>query len=163
MAMNRIQFQLACLCPDFCNSLAPRRNATMRCNRLAEPQGFRSFRCGQAERCLPYVGAHKAFQRQQACRFQASLIAGTLFQSSVCPAAMSRCLSRSYFACRAMQIEDLTKTDVNGHGSHGEGEADQAIELIVLRKRLSASTKKTLPIAIRARNCGQTMLKPAPR
>jgi hypothetical protein len=40
---------------------------------------------------------------------------------------------------------------------------DQAIEPIVLRKRLSASTKKTLPIAIRARNCGQTMLKPAPR
>ena len=37
------------------------------------------------------------------------------------------------------------------------------IELMVLRKRLSAIAKNTLPIVNKARNCGQTMEMSAPR
>ena len=40
---------------------------------------------------------------------------------------------------------------------------DQAIWLIVLRKRASAAKNKTQPIAVMARSCGHTTSMPAPR
>jgi len=39
----------------------------------------------------------------------------------------------------------------------------QAIALMVLRKRASASPNKVAPIRVMARNCGHTTARPAPR
>jgi hypothetical protein len=84
MAMNRIQFQHGLSMPEFLKDCG----TEVQCERVLEavrwPNGFCCPRCGQAAHYVLRDGVRKVFQCN-ACRHQASLIAGTVFQGTKLP------------------------------------------------------------------------------
>ncbi len=84
MAMNRIQFQHGLSMPEFLKDYG----TEAQCERVLEavrwPNGFCCPRCGQAAHYVLRDGVRKVFQCN-ACRHQASLIAGTVFQGTKLP------------------------------------------------------------------------------
>lgn len=84
MAMNRIQFQHGLSMPEFLKDYG----TEPQCERVLEavrwPNGFCCPRCGQAAHYVLRDGVRKVFQCN-ACRHQASLIAGTVFQGTKLP------------------------------------------------------------------------------
>ena len=84
MAMNRIQFQHGLSMPEFLKDCG----TEAQCERVLEavrwPNGFCCPRCGQAAHYVLRDGVRKVFQCN-ACRHQASLIAGTMFQGTKLP------------------------------------------------------------------------------
>jgi len=84
MAMNRIQFQHGLSMPEFLKDCG----TEAQCERVLEavrwPNGFCCPRCGQAAHYVLRDGVRKVFQCN-ACRHQASLIAGTVFQGTKLP------------------------------------------------------------------------------
>jgi len=81
MAMNHIQFQPGLSLPAFLEQFGTESQCEAALEKTRWPQGFRCPRCGQSNHYVLHVGAHKTFQCQD-CRFQTSLIAGTLFQAT---------------------------------------------------------------------------------
>ena len=81
MAMNRIQFQPGLSLPEFLKDYG----TEVQCERALEtvrwPDGFRCPRCLGTAHTIVRDGVRKVFQCV-ACRHQASLIAGTLFQGT---------------------------------------------------------------------------------
>ena len=84
MAMNRIQFQHGLSMPEYLKDYG----TEPQCERVLEavrwPNGFCCPRCGQAAHYVLRDGVRKVFQCN-ACRHQASLIAGTVFQGTKLP------------------------------------------------------------------------------
>ncbi len=84
MVMNRIQFQYGLSMPEFLKDYG----TEAQCERVLEavrwPNGFCCPRCGQAAHYVLRDGVRKVFQCN-ACRHQASLIAGTVFQGTKLP------------------------------------------------------------------------------
>ena len=84
MAMNRIQFQHGLSTAEFLKDCG----TEAKCERVLEavrwPNGFCCPRCGQAAHYVLRDGVRKVFQCN-ACRHQASLIAGTMFQGTKLP------------------------------------------------------------------------------
>jgi hypothetical protein len=82
--MNRIQFQHGLSMPEFLKDYG----TEAQCERVLEavrwPNGFCCPRCGQAAHYVLRDGVRKVFQCN-ACRHQASLIAGTVFQGTKLP------------------------------------------------------------------------------
>ena len=82
--MNRIQFQHGLSMPEFLKDYG----TEPQCERVLEavrwPNGFCCPRCGQAAHYVLRDGVRKVFQCN-ACRHQASLIAGTVFQGTKLP------------------------------------------------------------------------------
>ena len=81
MAMNRIQFQLGLSMPAFLRSFGSEPQCEQALEAARWPEGFRCPRCAGASHYVLRDGARKVFQCQ-ACRHQASLIAGTMFQGT---------------------------------------------------------------------------------
>ena len=81
MAMNRIQFQPGLSLPAFHAQFGTDGQCADALEASHWPQGFRCPECGDADYYLLKGGKHKIFQCKR-CRLQASLIAGTLFQST---------------------------------------------------------------------------------
>ena len=84
MAMNRIQFQHGLSMPDFLKDDGTEVQCEQALEAVRWPSGFSCPRCGYAAHCVVRDGARKVFQCH-ACRHQASLIAGTVFQSTKLP------------------------------------------------------------------------------
>ncbi len=81
MAMNRIQFQAGLSMAECFERYGTEPLCTAAPERARWPDGFRSPRCGGAAHCILHRGARKLFQCN-ACRHQASLIAGTVSQGT---------------------------------------------------------------------------------
>lgn len=81
MAMNRIQFQPGLSMPAFLRNFGSESQCEQALEAARWPQGFRCPRCAGADHYVLRDGARKVFQCQ-ACRHQASLIAGTMFQGT---------------------------------------------------------------------------------
>src|SRR5690554_1532267 len=84
MAMNRIQFQPGLSMPEFLKDYGTEARCEQALEAVRWPEGFRCPRCGSAEHYVLRDGTRKVFQCK-ACRHQASLIAGTLFQGTKLP------------------------------------------------------------------------------
>ena len=84
MAMNRIQFQPGMSLPQFMSSFGTEQQCERALMVARWPQGFRCPRCDHAAHYVVGHGQRKLFQCN-ACRHQASLIAGTLFASTKLP------------------------------------------------------------------------------
>lgn len=84
MAMNRIQFQPGLSMPDFLKDYGTEGQCEQALEAIRWPNGFGCPRCGHAVHCVLRDGARKVFQCN-ACRHQASLIAGTVFQGTKLP------------------------------------------------------------------------------
>ena len=80
MAMNRIQFQPGMSMFEFFQQFGTEAQCEAALEHARWPQGFRCPRCGGAAHCVLRVG-RRTFQCN-ACRHQASLIAGTLFEGT---------------------------------------------------------------------------------
>jgi hypothetical protein len=81
MAMNRIQFQPGLSMPEFFKRYGTESQCAAALELARWPNGFRCPRCAGGAHCVLRGGTHKVFQCN-ACRHQASLIAGTLFQGT---------------------------------------------------------------------------------
>ena len=81
MAMNRIQFQPGLSMPDFFKLYGTESQCATALELARWPQGYHCPRCGGSAHCVLRGGTHKVFQCN-ACRYQASLIAGTVFQGT---------------------------------------------------------------------------------
>lgn len=81
MAMNRIQFQPGLSMPEFLRSFGSESQCEQALEAARWPQGFRCPRCAGADHYVLRDAARKVFQCH-ACRHQASLIAGTMFQGT---------------------------------------------------------------------------------
>ena len=81
MAMNRIQFQAGLSMPGFFKLYGTESQCSAALELARWPDGFRCPRCGSGAHCVLRTGTHKVFQCN-ACRHQASLIAGTVFQGT---------------------------------------------------------------------------------
>ncbi len=81
MAMNRIQFQPGLSMPAFLRSFGSESQCEQALEAARWPQGFRCPRCAGADHYVLRDAARKVFQCH-ACRHQASLIAGTMFQGT---------------------------------------------------------------------------------
>ena len=84
MAMNRIQFQPGLSMPDFLKDYGTEGQCEQALEAIRWPNGFGCPRCGHAAHYVLRDGARKVFQCH-ACRHQASLIAGTVFQGTKLP------------------------------------------------------------------------------
>ena len=84
MAMNRIQFQPGLSMPDFLKDYGTEGQCEQALEAIRWPNGFGCPRCGHAVHCVLRDGVRKVFQCN-ACRHQASLIAGTVFQGTKLP------------------------------------------------------------------------------
>ena len=84
MAMNHVQFQPGLSMPAFFASYGTEEQCEQALETVRWPSGFRCPRCGGAKHSVFRDGVRKVFQCSD-CRHQASLIAGTLFQSSKLP------------------------------------------------------------------------------
>ena len=84
MAMNRVQFQPGLSMPAFLKDFGSEAQCEQALQFARWPEGFRCPRCNGAAHCVLRDGPRKVFQCN-ACRHQASLIAGTLFQGSKLP------------------------------------------------------------------------------
>ncbi len=84
MAMNRIQFQHGLSMPDFLKDYGTEAQCEQTLEAVRWPSGFFCPRCGNAAHYVVRDGVRKVFQCN-ACRHQASLIAGTIFQSTKLP------------------------------------------------------------------------------
>jgi len=81
MAMSRIQFQPGLSMPEFFKRYGTESQCAAALEAARWPGGFVCPRCGNASHCVLRGGTHKVFQCN-ACRHQASLIAGTVMQGS---------------------------------------------------------------------------------
>ena len=84
MAMNRIQFQLGLSMPDFLKGYGTEVQCEQALEAVRWPNGFCCPRCAHTAHYVLRDGARKVFQCT-ACRHQASLIAGTVFQGTKLP------------------------------------------------------------------------------
>jgi len=84
MAMNRIQFQPGLSMPDFLKDYGTEAQCEQALEAVGWPEGFRCPRCDDTAHYVVRDGVRKVFQCF-ACRHQASLIAGTLFQGTKRP------------------------------------------------------------------------------
>lgn len=84
MAMNRIQFQPGLSMPEFLKGHGTEAQCEQALGDVRWPNGFCCPRCGHAAHYVLRDGARKVFQCN-ACRHQASLIAGTVFQGTKLP------------------------------------------------------------------------------
>lgn len=84
MAMNRIQFQPGLSMPEFLKDYRTEAQCEQALEAVRWPTGFHCPRCDGAAHYVVRDGSRKVFQCQ-ACRHQASLIAGTVFQGSKLP------------------------------------------------------------------------------
>lgn len=84
MAMNRIQFQPGLSMPEFLKDYGTETQCEQALEALRWPEGFRCPRCAGAAHYVVRDGVRKVFQCA-ACRHQASLIAGTIFQGTKLP------------------------------------------------------------------------------
>lgn len=84
MAMNRIQFQSGLSMPKFLKDYGTEAHCEQALEAVRWPDGFRCPRCAGAAHCVLRDGVRKVFQCN-ACRHQASLIAGTVFQGTKLP------------------------------------------------------------------------------
>lgn len=81
MAMNRIQFQPGLSMPEFLKDYGTEVQCEQALEAARWPEGFRCPRCGGSAHYVVRDGERKVFQCH-ACRHQASLIAGTMFQGT---------------------------------------------------------------------------------
>jgi len=81
MAMNRIQFQPGLSMPEFLKLFGTESQCEQALERVRWPIGFRCARCDHEAHCVLRGGTHKVFQCN-ACRYQSSLTAGTVFQGT---------------------------------------------------------------------------------
>jgi len=81
MAMNRIQFQPGLSMAEFFELYGTESQCAAALEKARWPDGFRCPRCRGGAHCVLRTGTHKIFQCN-ACRHQASLIAGTVFQGT---------------------------------------------------------------------------------
>ena len=84
MAMNRIQFQPGLSMPEFLKDYGTEAQCEQALEAVRWPEGFRCPRCAGTVHYVVRDGVRKVFQCV-ACRHQASLIAGTLFQGTKLP------------------------------------------------------------------------------
>ena len=84
MAMNRIQFQPGLSMPDFLKDYGTEAQCEQALEAVRWPDGFSCPRCHGTAHYVVRDGVRKVFQCH-ACRHQASLIAGTLFQGTKLP------------------------------------------------------------------------------
>ncbi len=84
MARNRIQFQPGLSMPAFLKDSATEAQCERALEGLRWPEGFRCPRCTGKTHSVLRDGARQVFQCS-ACRHQASLIAGTVFQGTRLP------------------------------------------------------------------------------
>jgi len=84
MAMNRIQFQPGLSMPDFLKDHGTEGQCEQALEAIRWPNGFVCPRCGQPAHYVLRDGVRKVFQCN-ACRHQASLIAGTMLQGTKLP------------------------------------------------------------------------------
>ena len=84
MAMNRIQFQPGLSMPEFLKDYGMEAQCEQSLEAVRWPNGFDCPRCGHKAHYVLRDGARKVFQCN-ACRHQASLIAGTVFQGTKLP------------------------------------------------------------------------------
>ena len=84
MAFNRIQFQHGISLPEFMSSFGTEDQCAKALTAARWPDGFRCPRCERPEHWVVGHGARKLFQCQ-ACRHQASLTAGSLFEHTKLP------------------------------------------------------------------------------
>jgi transposase-like protein len=84
MAMNRIQFQPGLSMPEFAKRFGTESQCAAALEAARWPNGFSCPRCGGAGHCILRGGSCKVFQCN-ACRYQTSLIAGTVFQGTKLP------------------------------------------------------------------------------
>lgn len=82
MAKNKIQFQRGESIPDFMHQYGTEEKCRAALFQLRWPNGFICPVCGNATYCE--IRARKVFQCHR-CHHQASLIAGTIFQSTHLP------------------------------------------------------------------------------
>ena len=81
MTMNHIQFQPGLSMAEFIQRYGTEAQCEAALEKVRWPEGFRCPRCGGAAHCVLRGGPRKMFQCN-ACHHQASLIAGTVFQST---------------------------------------------------------------------------------
>jgi len=84
MAMNRIQFQPGLSLPEFLRDYGTEAQCELALESARWPEGFHCPRCNRTAHCVVRDGVRKVLQCT-ACRHQASLIAGTLFQGTKLP------------------------------------------------------------------------------
>jgi hypothetical protein len=84
MAQNRIQFQPGMSIPEFLAQYGTEAQCEAALERVRWPDGFRCPRCGGHAHCVLHGSSRKVFQCN-ACRHQASLIAGTVMQGTKLP------------------------------------------------------------------------------
>lgn len=84
MAMNRIQFQPGLSMPEFLKDYGTEAQCEQALETVRWPEGFRCPRCAGEAHAVLRDGSRKVFQCS-ACRHQASLIAGTVFQGTKLP------------------------------------------------------------------------------
>jgi len=84
MAMNRVQFQPGLSMPEFFQDYGTEAQCEQALQAVRWPQGFSCPRCHGSAHSVVRDGVRKVFQCR-GCRHQASLIAGTVFQSSKLP------------------------------------------------------------------------------
>ena len=84
MAMNRIQFQPGLSMPEFLKDYGTEAQCEQALEAVRWPEGFRCPRCAATGHYVLWDGTRKVFQCS-ACRHQASLIAGTVFQGTKLP------------------------------------------------------------------------------
>lgn len=84
MAQNRIQFQPGMSIPEFLAQYGTEAQCEAALERVRWPDGFRCPRCGGHAHCILHGSLRKVFQCN-ACRHQASLIAGTVMQGTKLP------------------------------------------------------------------------------
>ncbi|AHE98511.1 IS1595-like element ISTni3 family transposase [Thioalkalivibrio paradoxus] len=84
MAQNRIQFQAGMSMPEFLAQYGTEAQCEAALERVRWPEGFRCPRCGGDAHCVLRSSPRKVFQCN-ACRHQASLIAGTVMQGTKLP------------------------------------------------------------------------------
>jgi len=98
MAMNRIQFQPGLSMPEFAQRLGSESPCAAALETARWPNGLSCPRCGGAAHGVLRGERCKVFQCQ-ACRHQASLIAGTVFQGTQRP--LSVCFLAIYLISQA--------------------------------------------------------------
>jgi len=84
MAMNRIQFQAGLSMPEFLKDYGTEAQCELALEAVRWPEGFHCPRCDSTAHYVVRDGVRKVFQCN-ACRHQASLIAGTVFQATKLP------------------------------------------------------------------------------
>ena len=84
MAMNKIQFQPGLSMPEFLKNYGTEAQCEQALEAVRWPAGFQCPRCAGEAHSVLRDGSRKVFQCS-ACRYQASLIAGTVFQGTKLP------------------------------------------------------------------------------